>query len=53
MRGTGGLYSCDEALGQAGFMRGSGGLLRLQSVAEFLAFLPNWDSNLCPTHQWL
>jgi len=44
MRGNGGLYSivhttcssCDEAWIGAGFMRGSVGFLRLQSVAEIL-----------------
>jgi hypothetical protein len=40
-------------LGQARFLHEIGGL-RLQSVATFfLAFLPNWDSKLRPTHQRL
>ncbi len=40
------IHRCDEA--EAGWVLARN---RLQSVAEILAFLPNWDSNLRPTHQ--
>jgi hypothetical protein len=40
-------------LGQARFLHGIGGLKVTVSSGIFLAFLPNWDSNLRPTHQRL
>jgi len=40
-------------LGQARFLHEIGGLNVTVSSNIFLAFLPNWDSNLHPTHQRL
>ncbi len=46
------ISNCDEAWAGLCFIM-EPVVLRLQSVAEFLAFLPNCDSNLRPTHQRL
>jgi hypothetical protein len=40
-------------LGQARFLHEMGGLMVTVSSNIYLAFLPNWDSNLRPTHQRL
>jgi hypothetical protein len=45
-----------KRLGQAGlrgFMHGTGGLSGYSQLRKFFFFLPNWDSNLRPTHQRL
>ncbi len=40
-------------LGEARVLHEIGGLMVTFSSDIFLAFLPNWDSNLRPTHQRL